>query len=122
MSDPRQEQIASAPDRSLIDRERIRGASRMIPEGTEASAVTPDQIEAVAADVMLFTNQWRIPSRTWPRPPATPLRRHGVLQGDLPGNLAQVAIDLDGWLREEEQRRRKRPETTRFVRPTSTRR
>jgi DNA transposition AAA+ family ATPase len=116
MNDPRQEQIANAPDRSLIDRERIRGASRMIPEGTEASAVTPDQIEAVAADVMLFTTQWKVHLKDVAKAVGYSA---GVVsefcKGTYRGNLAQVAIDLDGWLREEEQRRR-RPETTRFVR------
>ena len=47
------QQPSSSPD-PLIGRERIRGASRMIAEGTEAGKVTPEQIDHVRSDAETF--------------------------------------------------------------------
>jgi len=45
----------------VIDRERIRGASRLIPTGTDAKAVTDEQIQQVAADVESFRRDFSPP-------------------------------------------------------------
>src|SRR5437879_680675 len=99
----------------LIDRERIRGASRMIPEGTDAKTVSQEQVAAVAADVETFRRANRISRTAIAR---TMGYSAGVvsefLAGKYNGDNAQVAIDLEGWLVEEEERR-KRPATTQFV-------
>jgi DNA transposition AAA+ family ATPase len=100
---------------ALIGRERIRGAARIIAEGTEAAAVTGEQIQAVANDVELFCRTHKISRKQVGRAVGYAA---GVvsdfLTGKYAGNRAQVAIDLEAWLVEEEQRR-ERPQTTQFV-------
>jgi DNA transposition AAA+ family ATPase len=101
---------------TLIDRERIRGASRMIPEGTDVSTVTPEQIQQVAADVELFAKTHKISQKDIGR--AIGYKSPGVisefLKGTYKGAVAQLAMDLEGWLVEEEHRR-SQPATTQFV-------
>jgi DNA transposition AAA+ family ATPase len=99
----------------LIDRQRIRGASRMIAEGTEAQNVTPEQIAQVAADVETARRNWKISVKDIARAigySAPTLSE--FLNGKYAGRSGQVAIDLENWLVEEEQRR-SRPQTTQFV-------
>jgi hypothetical protein len=100
---------------ALIDRARIRGASRMIAQGTEAKNVTPDQITQVAADVELFCKANAVTRKAV----ATAVGYSaGVvsefLKGNYKGDSGQIAIDLDDWLIEEEQRRAKQ-EKPQFV-------
>lgn len=99
----------------LIDRERIRGASRMIPEGTEASSVTEEQIAAVIQDVDTFCRQHNITRKDLS---AATAYSHAVISEFLGskynGDRAKVAINLEQWLTEEENRR-SRPKTTQFV-------
>jgi len=87
----------------------------MIAEGTDAAAVTEEQIKTVAQDVEVFRQLHKIGKNQI----ASALGMSaGVivefLKGTYRGNKAQVAIDLDAWLVEEEQRR-SRPATTQFV-------
>jgi hypothetical protein len=56
MSDPLPPQPLPPPN-ALI--ERIRGATRMIAEGTDAKDVTAEQIQQVAADVETFRRPTR---------------------------------------------------------------
>ena len=100
---------------ALIGRDRIRGATRMIAEGTEAPHVTAEQISAVADDVRLFLSTYKIKGKEV----AKAIGRSETvvsefINGKYAGNSAQVAIDLEAWLVEEEERR-KRPATTQFV-------
>lgn len=100
---------------NLIGRDRIRGASRMIPEGTEADAVTAEQIRQVAADVEIFVRNHKLSRKDVAVAIGySPGVVSEFLQGRYAGNNGQVAIDLDRWLDEEEERR-SRPSTTQFV-------
>jgi DNA transposition AAA+ family ATPase len=110
MSDPQELSMGR-----LIDRERIRGASRMIPEGTEASKVTDEQIQQVAADVESACRAYKISRKTLARTAGySPGVISEFIAGKYAGSKGQVAIDLEHWLVEEEQRR-SRPQTTQFV-------
>jgi DNA transposition AAA+ family ATPase len=87
----------------------------MIAEGTEASAVTAEQVQQVAADVELFTRTHKIHRRDVAKAIGySPGVVSEFLKGSYAGNAAAVAIDLESWLVEEEQRRA-RPTTTQFV-------
>jgi DNA transposition AAA+ family ATPase len=100
---------------ALIDRERIRGANRMISEGTDAAKVTAEQIAAVAEDVKGFVAHHKITRQDLAR--SIGYSSSVVvefLKGTYAGNRGEVAIQLDSWLSEEETRRR-RPQTTQFV-------
>lgn len=103
------------PNNALIDRERIRGATRMIAEGTDAKNVTDEQITRVAADAEIFLKHHKLHGKDVAKALGYSA---GVLseffKGKYLGNSAQVAIDLENWLVEEEQRR-SRPATTQFV-------
>jgi hypothetical protein len=87
----------------------------MIAEGTEAASVTKEQVTLVAADVETFRRAHGISRKEIAR---TLGYSAGVisefLAGKYNGDNAQVAIDIEGWLVEEEQRRA-RPATTQFV-------
>jgi hypothetical protein len=99
----------------LLDRERIRGASRMIPEGTEAAKVTAQQIQDVAADVEAFCRANKISRKAIARSAGySPGVVSDFLGGKYAGDNGKVAIDLENWLVAEEQRR-SRPQTTQFV-------
>ena len=99
----------------MLDRERIRGASRMFPEGTTPSQVSDEQERQLAHNVNAYAK-------------AAGLSRVQVgkaigytggvisefINGKYRGDVKQVAIDLDAWL-EAEYRRQETPETVRFV-------
>lgn len=103
------------PNQALLDRERIRGATRMIAEGTDAASVTNEQIRQVAADVELFCKRHDIKGKALAKAVGySPTTISEFLAGKYAGKSGQVAIDLEGWLVEEEQRRA-RPATTQFV-------
>ena len=100
---------------ALIGRERIRGATRIIAEGSAAAAVTVEQIRLVAADVELFCRTHKISRKEL----ATAVGFSATVMseffsGKYRGNNAQLAIELESWLVEEEGRR-SRPQTTQFV-------
>jgi hypothetical protein len=100
---------------ALIDRERIRGASRVIPEGTAAAAVTDEQIRQVAADVEVFRRGASLSSKAIAAAIGySPGVISEFIAGKYAGARGQVAIDLESWLVEEEQRR-SRPRSTQFV-------
>ncbi len=100
---------------ALVERERIRGASRMIPEGTDPAAVTDEQIQSVAADVELFAKQHKINRKELARSIGySPSVVSEFIAGKYAGNRGQLAIELESWLVEEEKRRT-RPTTNQFV-------
>jgi DNA transposition AAA+ family ATPase len=105
---------APALPQPLIDRERIRGAKRIIGEGTSAAEVTADQIIAVRNDVELCRRKFKISRKEIAQAIGY---SHSVLteflSGTYRGNNAQVAIDAEAWLIEEESRR-SRPQSTCF--------
>lgn len=87
----------------------------MIAEGTDAATVTDEQIQQVANDVELFCRNHKISRKDVARATGySPGVASDFLSGKYAGNKAQVAIDLEAWLVEEEGRR-SRPETTQFV-------
>jgi hypothetical protein len=87
----------------------------MIPEGTEAHAVTDEQITNVAADVESLMRACKISRKELARTIGySPGVISEFLSGKYAGNKGQVAIDLEHWLVEEEQRRTQ-PATTQFV-------
>lgn len=114
MSDPLPPQPLPPPN-ALIGRERIRGATRMIAEGTDAKDVTAEQIQQVAADVETFRRAYKISVKELAKANG---RSSSVisefLAGKYGGDNGQVAIDLEDWLVTEEHRR-SRPELTQFV-------
>lgn len=89
----------------LIGRERIRGATRVIAEGTDAATVTAEQIAAVAADVLLFVHARKVSRKAVARAiHYSEAALSGFLTGNYKGASAQIAIDLDSWLVEAEKR------------------
>lgn len=87
----------------------------MIPEGTDAKAVTDEQIASVAADVEAFSREHKISRKALAQATGySPGVVSDFIGGKYAGNRGQVAIDLENWLVEEEQRR-SRPRTTQFV-------
>lgn len=87
----------------------------MIPEGTDAASVTPEQITQVAGDVELFSRTHKIHKRDIAKAIGySPGVISEFLAGRYLGAKGQVAIDLENWLVEEEQRRQ-RPQTTQFT-------
>jgi DNA transposition AAA+ family ATPase len=115
MSTPRESSVEGNPAAVLIDRERIRGASRIIPEGASAAAVSEDQIRAVASDVELLCRAHKINRKALAQAIGySPSVVSEFLGGKYAGAKAQVAIDLENWL-VEETHRRQRPQTTQFV-------
>jgi hypothetical protein len=114
-SDPTNTNKPAPAAGDLIGRERIRGASRMIAEGTDAKDVSREQIDQIVADTESFRRAHKISRKTIAKSVGY---SQGVisevLEGKYLGNTAEVAIHLDNWLVEEEQRR-SRPRTTQFV-------
>jgi DNA transposition AAA+ family ATPase len=87
----------------------------MIPEGTDAKAVTDAQIQQVADDVKTFIRAAEIKAVAVAKALGySPGVISEFLKGTYAGNRGQVAIDLENWLVEEEVRRA-RPATTQFV-------
>jgi DNA transposition AAA+ family ATPase len=100
---------------ALIGRERIRGASRIIAEGTDAARVTAEQVTQVAADVEIFCRTHKIARAVVAKAIGySPGVVSEFLKGQYKGAVGQVAIDLDAWISLEEERRN-RPQTTQFV-------
>lgn len=103
------------PINVLVDRARIRGASRMIASGTDPKDVTPEQMRQVADDLDLFCRENGVNKKSVAQ--ATGYSA-GVIsefcKGTYQGNNGKVAIDLDDWLVEEEERR-KNTQNTEFV-------
>ena len=103
------------PSNALIDRARIRGASRMIAQGTDAKAVTPDQIKQVGADVELFCKANGVSQKSVAAAIGySPSVVSNFIKGTYAGDQGQIAIDLDDWLVEEERRRASK-QNTQFV-------
>jgi hypothetical protein len=103
------------PTNALIDRARIRGASRMIAQGTDAKDVTAEQLQLVAADVELFCKANNVSRKAVAQAIGySPGVISEFLKGTYAGDKGQIAIDLDDWLIEEE-RRRDSKQTTQFV-------
>lgn len=87
----------------------------IIKEGTDAADVTPQQISEVADAVELFRRQQRL---TRKQIAAAIGYGHATisefLAGKYKGDQAKIALNLQHWLIEEEQRA-ERPQTTQFV-------
>jgi len=84
----------------------------MIAEGTDAAAVTPEQIRQVADDVEAFCRAYKVQRVVI----AKAIGYTGgviseFLNGKYAGNEGKIAIALDEWLVEEEQRRSKQQRT-----------
>lgn len=87
----------------------------MIAEGTEAKAVTDEQIAQVAADVEAFCREHKISRKALAQATGySPGVVSEFLAGKYAGAKGSVAIDLENWLVQEEARR-SRPQTTQFV-------
>lgn len=85
----------------LIGRERIRGANRVIPEGTKPENVTADQASLVASDVETFRRAHKIELKQIAETLGYALSSISeFLKGKHAGG--QLAIDLDAWLIEAE--------------------
>lgn len=99
----------------LLDRERIRGATRMIPEGTPEDRVSDDQISAVREQVNKYARAVQMSRDTVGK--AIGMSGPTIsefLGGKYRGNNAKLAIELDSWL-EAEYKRQDAPSTVRFV-------
>ena len=117
MSDARQNNGMRTPDarEALIGRERIRGATRMFPEGMDATKVTAEQIVQLGDDVQVFLKAHGITKQQLAKAVGySPSVVIEFLANKYAGNRGEVAIQLDAWLSEEESRRQ-RPATTQFV-------
>jgi hypothetical protein len=113
MSD--QNQPSSVGHDALISRDRIRGASKIIRDGTAAADVTAEQIQTVANDVEIFRRAHHLNRRDIATAIGySPSVVTEFLAGKYAGDRGQVAIDLEAWLTEEESRRA-RTESTSFV-------
>jgi DNA transposition AAA+ family ATPase len=87
----------------------------MIPKGTDATAVTAEQIDVVRKDLDSFRRQHEIPLKELAQSLGV---GHATvsefLAGKYKGNNAEFACNAEDWLVSEEQRR-SRPATTSFV-------
>jgi DNA transposition AAA+ family ATPase len=100
---------------ALMDRERIKGAARMLPEGTDAAAVTESQAKEIWHQVSLFLKEQGLSRKDVARDIGySPGVISEVLNGQYKGDWRQVSIDLDAWL-EGKQRQADAPSTTQFV-------
>jgi len=84
---------------TLIERERIRGATRMFAEGTEATTVTEDKARQVAHDVECYIKATGISRKDVAREIG---KTAGVISEVLAfkyaGDWRSVILDLDRWL------------------------
>jgi DNA transposition AAA+ family ATPase len=104
-----------APVRDLIDRERIRGAARIIPQGTDAKDVTAEQIQQVASDADILIRNHKLSRQSVARSlGVSPTVISEFINGKYLGNNGQIAIDLDAWI-DLEERRLAKPKTTQYV-------
>lgn len=101
----------NSPD-PLIQRERIRGASRMIPEGMDASKVGLDRIDQVRTDLDTFVRHYKVSiAEVAGALGRSPSVISEFLKAKYAGNNEQLAKDVDEWLADEENRR-SRSQTT----------
>ncbi|MGE5609797.1 MAG: AAA family ATPase [Bacillota bacterium] len=99
----------------LMEQGRIRGESRMIPEGTESQFVTAEQSEAVKTAVLAYLGQADIRRTAVAKDLGIANTTLGlVLNGKYNGNWQQIILDLDRWL-EERQKRDAVPKVNTFV-------
>lgn len=99
----------------LAERGRIRGASRIIPEGMDSSAVTPEQIAAVIENTSRFITERHISREQLGRAIGLSGSAVGdVLAGRYKSDPRGIVIQLDAWL-EQECKRQDSPNTTEFV-------
>lgn len=100
---------------ALMQRERIRGEARMLPEGTDVASVTEAQAKQIAHEIELFIKANSISRKELGRAIGyTPSVISDVLSHTYKGNWRKVIIDLDAWM-EQEQKRIDAPVTTNFV-------
>jgi DNA transposition AAA+ family ATPase len=105
-------QPVSARD-ALIDRERVRGATRMIAEGTEA--LTSEEIHAIAGDVEIFIRNQKISRKELAKAVGySPGVISEFLAGTYKGDNSTTACELRNWLNAEESRTAE-PATTQFT-------
>lgn len=98
----------------LMDRGRIKGESRMIPEGTDAAAVTREQAQAVIDAILAYIAETKLSRSSIARDINIAASTLGtVLNWKYPGNWREIVIDLDRWL-EAQQKRDAAPKTTDF--------
>jgi len=116
--DPKEMPAPPAADRAshqLADLAQIRGAARMINDGTDAKDVQPEQIAGVIARGEAFKESTGANNRKIAKAIGWST---GVISdffsGKYAGDRGQVAIDLDRWLNSEEELAA-RPRTTTFV-------
>lgn len=87
----------------------------MIAQGTDAQNVTPEQITQVGQDVEQFCKANKVSRKAVAKAVGySPGVISEFIAGTYKGNAGQIAIDLDDWLVEEEQRRAN-AQTTSFV-------
>src|SRR5688572_30678784 len=88
----------------LLDRDRLRGQSRMIPEGTDVASITEAQAKQVIHEVELFAQHRKISRKKLGRDigySAGVISE--VLAGKYLGDWRQVVKDLDDWLDNERE-------------------
>jgi transcriptional regulator with XRE-family HTH domain len=83
----------------LTEQGRIRGATRLIPEGTDGSAVTPE----IAREVVRRVDDWRREKKLTLRDIGRGVALHEstisqVLSGKYAGDVRSVIVELDRWL------------------------
>lgn len=87
----------------------------MIPEGTDASAVTDSQVEHIIHQVSLFCEQQEISRQHLARAIGLSAATISeVLKGTYKADRRPIVLQLDAWL-EQEYKRLSAPATTRFV-------
>lgn len=99
----------------LIQRDRIVGESRMIPEGMDVAAITPDLAQKVIHQVELWCKEKKLSRRDVGRAIgySAPVISE-VLGGKYAADWRPIVKDLDAWL-DGEFKRAKAPTTTQFV-------
>jgi DNA transposition AAA+ family ATPase len=84
---------------TLIERERIRGATRMFAEGTDAATVTEDKARLVAHDVETYIAAAKMSRKDVAREiGVTPGVVSEVLAFKYRGDWRSIILDLDRWL------------------------
>jgi DNA transposition AAA+ family ATPase len=110
MGDP-----TKTPGQQLSDWALVRNATRIIPDGTEAANVTPEQIELVVDRALSFIHALgRIRKKMAKSMGYSPSVISDFLSRKYIGSGKQVAIDIDRWLNAQEALDAK-PRTTIYV-------
>jgi hypothetical protein len=110
---PQQEPIINA----LEERERVRGRTRMYPEGTDASSVTEAGAKQVIHEVELYRNRkgFKISLKQIGRDVGySPPVISEVLSMSYNGDWKGIVLDLDRWL-EARRKRDEAPQTAQYV-------